>query len=142
MAFDSSREWLVMFGGSASPPTAAALGDTWQTPGDIESGVTLTSFFIPLGGVGPGHLALSGPAPAGGVAIEISVTPAEAGISLVVSGQALPGPRWDVPMAAGASSLGLHFDIPDSVLLTNTNLYFVATLRSISITQIVGPDAT
>ncbi|MBV8991996.1 MAG: hypothetical protein JO372_25850, partial [Solirubrobacterales bacterium] len=77
MAFDSGRYRLVMFGGSSSSSSAAALGDTWQTPGDWE-GLKLTSFELSLGrGPQPayGEMAFSGPAPAGGVVVEISVAP-------------------------------------------------------------------
>lgn len=111
MSFDSSREQLAMFGGSAS---VAALADTWQTPGDIEPGVTLTSFCRNLGEAGGGrHLAAA-------------------------LGSDLARPAMKVSVAAGGSTLGLIFHVPDS--LRKTNLDFVATLDSLSITQLVGPD--
>lgn len=147
MAFDSRRWEVVMFGGSASSSSTTALGDTWTTRGDFAPGATLTSFNI-AGGPGPsGELALSGPAPAGGVVVAISVTPSKSDISLAVLlpppadlQPPLPGPPWNVPVPAGSSTLSFLLTIPDS--LHETNLDFVATLGSISITQIVGPDAS
>lgn len=152
MVFDG--EQLVMFGGSASSPSGAGLGDTWTTPGDFEPGVTLASFAIeqPLPDRSPafGELTLSGPAPAGGVLVEVSVTPPMRDISLAVYPPApshggtgpeppLPGPPWQVPVLAGSSTASFELTFPRS--LSAANLDVVATLGSISITEIVGPDA-
>ena len=73
IAFDSTRSRLVLFGGRPALARDSSLADTWEAVGsaaDPGEGVILTTFWLndpPL----HGGLELSGPAPPGGVHVQI-----------------------------------------------------------------------
>ena len=81
MAFDSTRSRLVLFGGTPALARDSSLGDTWEVDGpgtNPGGGVVLTQLVVERGNglnVVTGQVTLSGPAPSGGVMVELSFDP-------------------------------------------------------------------
>src|SRR5205085_8471722 len=75
MAYDSSRDRVVLFGGvsgsSLDPGPPLALNDTWELPGGL---ITLTAltFPTPLISDGVATVSLSGPSPIGGITVDLT----------------------------------------------------------------------
>jgi hypothetical protein len=138
MAFDSTRNRLVLFGGTPAVGQVSQLGDTWEAvdSGSGSGGVILSTFGVQHAtGLGiAGIVGLSGPAPTGGVVVQLS-----AGIPPPVNlitdqNQVLAGPPWPVPVAAGTNSTQFSTATP----IDNQGVItFTATLGSVTKTASV-----
>jgi hypothetical protein len=143
MAFDSTRNRLVLFGGTPAVGQVSQLGDTWEAidPGTDHSGVVLTSIGLthtvrqPL----TGSLGLSGPAPSGGVTVVLSAENFPTG-GFIPNGIVGVGndPPWSVPISGGASGTTFRtlFPIDDSGIII-----FKATFGGVTKTAAVDTDA-
>ncbi len=124
MAFDSVRGRLVLFGGTPALSRDSSLGDTWEAVGPVtDSGVVVLAQLVVEKGIGGaailGKVTLSGPAPSGGVMVQLSFNPAGGG-PLSADGTPLAGPPWLLPISGGASVGSFAELFPTSGTLTVT----------------------
>ncbi len=137
MAFDSTRSRLVLFGGTPALARDSSLGDTWEAvdSGTDSGGVVLTELVVTRGLLDITtlnlHVTLSGPAPFGGVMVQLSFNPTnwdQGGLifpdGLVFpDGGTLPGPPWLLPISGGALVgyfQAISHDKPPTVTFTAT----------------------
>jgi hypothetical protein len=111
-AYDSVRQCVVLFGGGGGAQALSPLGDTWEQNANAAPALALAGFTMTTlneGGVGEGNITgqasyqLSGPAPAGGAVINLTVLDATL---LLTSGMqtTIPAgaPAMQIPVALSA----------------------------------------
>ena len=134
MAFDSTRSRLVLFGGTPALARDSSLGDTWEADGpgtNPGGGVVLTTFWLndpPL----HGGLELSGPAPPGGVHVQISADhpfAVKVLLGVVGVGNTPVGPPWSILISAGVAAV--EFFAPHTVSIPSPTT-FTATLGDVT----------
>jgi len=129
-AFDSVRQRVVLFGGQDQTPSP--LGDTWEQNAGVVVALTLSGFNVTkLTGTGTGlvlvsgqvGVLLSGPAPANGVLITLSV-PQASGLTLT------EGMQITVPAGQKTTQTPIEgsFSVVGGVL--GTAVIFTATLQN------------
>ncbi len=116
MTYDAKRSHMVLFGGlplfAPQDPNLAdrVLGDTWEHT-DQAPPVTIQSFGISPPSVGvadtaTGTITLSGPAPAGGIAVQLTTQPPDPSIFFDT------GPQVTIPVGSNTVTFRVGNDAP------------------------------